>query len=80
MKAKIVLRLGSIVLVFSGGSPDPLTSIRMLVSLLFFLVMAALFMIRAFVQRSELNTREKLLELECRLAELAEKIENKRSE
>lgn len=54
--------------------------IRMLVSLLFFLVMAALFMVRAFVQRSELNTREKLLEIEYRLAELAEKIENKNSE
>jgi hypothetical protein len=71
---------GCIVLVFSGGSPDPLISIRMLVSLLFFLVMAALFMIRAFVQRSELNTREKLLEIEYRLAELVEKIENKNSE
>jgi hypothetical protein len=71
---------GCIVLVFSGGLPDPLTGIRMLVSLLFFLVMAALFMIRAFVQRSELNTREKLLEIEYRLSELAEKIENTKSE
>ena len=75
-----VVIVATIVLVFSGGSPDPLTGIRMLVSLLFFLVMAALFMVRAFVQRSELNTREKLLEIEYRLAELAEKIENKNSE
>jgi hypothetical protein len=54
--------------------------IRMLVSLLFFLVRAVLFMIRAFVPRSELNTPEKLLEIEYRLAELADKIENKSSE
>ena len=74
-----VVIVATIVLVFSGGLPDPLTGIRMLVSLLFFLVMAALFMIRAFVQRSELNTREKLIEIELRLAELAEKIENKHS-
>lgn len=68
---------GSIALAFSGSLPNPLSGIRMLVSLLFFLVMAAVFMTRAFVRCSELNTREKLLEIEYRLAELAEKLEGK---
>lgn len=75
-----VVIIASIVLVYSGRHPDPITGVHMLVSLLFFLVMAAVFMIRAFVQRSEVNTREKLLEIEYRLAEIAEKIENKPSE
>jgi len=70
-----VVIVGTVVLVSSGTLPDRLVGVHMLVSLLFFLVMAAVFMIRAFVERSELNTREKLLEIEYRLAELAEKIE-----
>lgn len=73
-----VVIVGCIVLVFSGSLPDPLTGIHMLVALLFFLVMAAVFMMRAFVQRSELNTREKLLEIELHLAELAEKLDDQR--
>jgi len=75
-----IVIVGSIVLVFSGSLPDPITGIHMLVSLLFFLVMAAVFMIRAFIQRSELNTREKLLEIEYRLAELAEQVKSKQSQ
>lgn len=72
-----VVIVGTILLVYSGRHPDPITGVHMLVSLLFFLVMVAVFMIRAFVQRSELNTREKLLEIEYRIAELAEKLESK---
>ncbi|MHC4618709.1 MAG: hypothetical protein ACYTEQ_13265 [Planctomycetota bacterium] len=72
-----VVILGSIILAFSQSLPNPLTGIRMLVSVLFFLVVAALAMTRAFVRCSEVNTREKLLEIEYRLAELAEKIEGK---
>jgi hypothetical protein len=75
-----VVIVGTIVLVFSQSLPNPLTGIRMLVSLLFFLVMAALFMTRAFVRCSELNIREKLLEIEYRVAELAEKVEGKSDE
>jgi len=75
-----IVIIGSIVLVFSGTHSDPIKGVHMLVYLLFFLVMAAVFMIRAFIQRSELNTREKLLEIEYRLADLAEKIENKPSD
>ena len=40
------------------------------------LVMAGVFVIRAFIERSELNTREKLLEIEYKLADLAEKMES----
>lgn len=72
-----VVILGTVVLVFSEKFSDPITGVRALVSILFFLVMAAVFMIRAFVERSELNTREKLLEIEYRLAKLAEKLESK---
>lgn len=72
--------IGTILLVFSGRVSDPIKAVHMLVSFLFFFIMATVFMVQAFVQRSELNTREKLLEIEYRLAELAEKIENKHSE
>ena len=41
---------------------------------LVFLVMGAMFLIRHVVELSELKTREKLLEIECRLAELAESL------
>jgi len=75
-----VVIVSAAVLVFSGQLADRIVAVHMLVSLLFYLVMAAVFMIRAFIQRSELNTREKLLEVEYRLADLAEKIESKCSE
>lgn len=75
-----IVIVGSITLVFSGRLPDPIKGVHMLVYLLFFLVMAAVGLIKAFIKRSELNTREKLLEIEYRLAELADRIEGTRSE
>ncbi|MHC4397158.1 MAG: hypothetical protein ACYS1A_16085 [Planctomycetota bacterium] len=75
-----VVILATVVLVFGRKLADPIVGLRMLVSVLFFLVMAAVFMIRAFVERSEYNTREKLLEIEYRIAELAEKLEAEPSE
>ena len=39
--------------------------------------MAAAILLKAIIERSELNTREKLLEIEYRIAELAEKIEGR---
>jgi hypothetical protein len=71
---------GTIALVFSGRLPDPIKGVHMLVYLLFFLVMAAVGLIKAFIKRSELNTREKLLEIEYRLAELAEQVKSKQSQ
>jgi len=50
-----------------------------LVHLLFFFVMASTFMIQAIVERSEVKTREKLLEIEYQIAELTEKLESNTS-
>jgi hypothetical protein len=44
----------------------------MIITGLAFLVMGAVFVLRWLIMRSELATREKLLEIEYRLAELAE--------
>lgn len=70
-----IVIVASIVLVHSGSLPEPITGVRMLVSILIFEVMAAALLLKAIIQRSEVNTREKLLEIEYRLAELAEKVE-----
>lgn len=72
-----VVIVASIILVFSASFPDPMKGVRALVAVLIFLVLAAVGLLKAFIQRSELNTREKLLEIEYRIAELAEKTEGK---
>jgi len=64
----------TLMLLLSNQHPDKVVGTRMVVVSLVFLVMAAVFMIGARVQTAELNTREKLLEIEYRLAELSEKI------
>ena len=69
-----------IVLVFGRGLTDPITRISAIASVLVFELMAATLLLKAIIQRSELNNREKLLEIEYRLAELAERIENENSE
>ena len=51
----------------------------MLASVLVYEIAAAAILLRAFIERSELNTREKLLEIECRLAELTEQVTKKRN-
>ena len=70
-----IVIFATIVLVFSGKLPDPLKSVQMIVYLLVFEIMAAVGLIKAFINRSEVNTREKLLEIEYRLSEISEKIE-----
>lgn len=72
-----IVILATLFLVNSGKLADPVKGVHMLVSILIFLVMTSVFVIRAFIERSELNTHEKLLEIEYRLADLAEKMENK---
>lgn len=64
----------TLMLLLSAQHPDKVVGTRIVVVSLVFLVMAAVFMIGARVQTAELNTREKLLEIEYRLAELSEKI------
>jgi len=51
---------------------EPIVSIQMVVYGLFGLVVTATFFIIKSIGKSELNTREKLLEIEYRIAELAE--------
>ncbi len=73
-----IVIVATIVLVFSGKLPDRVIAVQMLVNLIFFEIAAAAGLIKAFIQRSELNTREKLLEIELCLAELSEKLECKK--
>lgn len=70
-----VVIIGSITLAFSHRLDDPIIAVKMLVSLLFYLVAGGVMLSKAFIQRSELNTREKLLEIEHQLAELAERMD-----
>ena len=51
---------------------------RMLLSGLAFFVMAAVFLLASRTEQSELNVKEKMLEIEYRLAELAEKVDPSR--
>lgn len=66
-------------MLFAGKHPDSLSGIRAICVGLAFLVMAAVFMITSRIQQSELRTREKLLEIELRMAELAETLGGKES-
>ena len=59
-------------------APENTVGLRMILSSLVFLLMGAVFLIRHVVEQSELKTREKLLEIEYRLAELADRIKPER--
>ena len=58
-----------------GQLPDRTIAIKMLVSLLIFEVAAAVGLLKAIIERSEVKTREKLLKIEYHLAEISEKME-----
>ena len=73
----VVVIMGTIALVFSPRLSDPIAGVHWLVGAVFFLVAGGVALLWAHIQRSELNTREKLLEIECHLAELTEKIADK---
>lgn len=70
-----VVIIAAVIMVFSRKVGDPTKVVRAFVFILFFLVVAAVGLLKAIIERSELNNREKLLEIEYRLAELAEKLE-----
>jgi hypothetical protein len=61
-----------LVTLFMVSAPDSIIGLRMIISGLVFLVMGLAFLLRHIIEQSELNTRQKLLEIECRLADLAE--------
>ena len=65
----LVILMMTLVLVFA---PDSDVRVRMIVSLLPFLIMAAVFMLASRTEQAELRTKEKLLEIEYRIAELGE--------
>ena len=67
-----IIIMSTFILVFGDQFPDPT---RSLVSMLFFLIPAAAFLLRALILGSEARTQEKLLEIEYRIAELTETIE-----
>jgi hypothetical protein len=57
---------------FIVSAPDTIVGLRMIVTGLAFLVMGLGFLLRHVIEQSELKTREKLLDLEYRLAEFVE--------
>jgi hypothetical protein len=67
----LVVVMVTLAMVFA---PENTAGLRMILSGLVFLVMGALFMMRHVIEQSELKTREKLLEVEYRLAELTETV------
>ncbi len=71
----LIVIMATITLVFSGQLPDRSIAIKMLVSLLIFEVAAAVGLLKAIIERSEVKTREKLLKIEYHLAEISEKME-----
>jgi hypothetical protein len=54
------------------GAPDNLAGLRMITAGIVFLIGGAVFLIGNIVQQAELRTREKMLQIEYRLAGLAE--------
>jgi hypothetical protein len=57
---------------FMVFAPNDLVGLRMIICGIAFLIMGAAFLLRGVVERSELQTRQKLLEMEYRLAEIEE--------
>jgi len=66
-----VIFTATLFLVFA---PESISGLRMMVSSLVYLVGGVAFLLWMVVQQAELNIREKLLEIEYRLAELAEAV------
>ena len=72
----VVVVTSTLALLAGSQMADPARGTLMIVSTLVFLVFGATFLILARVNQAELNTREKLLEIEYRLAELLQKGES----
>ena len=65
-----------VVTIFLVAMPDSIAGVRALVGGLVFLVMAAVFLLASRTEQAELRTKEKLLEIEYRIAELSEKLDS----
>jgi len=65
------------VLVLASKHPDRIVGLHMICGVVPFLIIGAVFLLQYRIQEAELKTREKLLEIELRIAELAETLEAK---
>jgi hypothetical protein len=63
-----------LVTLFMVSAPNSIAGLRMIVSGVVFLIIGAVFLIGNMVTQSTLRSREKLLEIEYRLAELTEAV------
>lgn len=61
-----------LVILFGIAAPDTVAGLRMILFGLVFLLIGAVVLIRHAIEQSELKSREKLLEIEYRLAEMME--------
>jgi len=59
-------------------APDTIVGVRMILCGLVFLVFAVVGLLQHVIKQSEFTTREKLLQIEYRLAQLAEIVEQKK--
>lgn len=66
-------------LLMAPSVSDPAVGNRMLIGGLAFVVMAAVFLLASRTEQSELNVKEKLLEIEYRIAELGEHLQQRDS-
>ncbi len=73
----VTVIMATVAIVLGPQLPDRVSGVMMIATALVFLVPAAMFMISSQIERAELETREKLLEIEYRLAELAESLPKK---
>ena len=61
-----------VIIMFFGLTLDPVRGSRLMDYGLFIFIMAAVFLILSHIRKSELTTREKLLEIEYRIAKITE--------
>ena len=67
----------TIILMLAGGMDDRVAGIQMMVNSTVFFIMGVAFLLKNATEQAELKTREKLLELEYRLASIDEKLVGK---
>jgi len=65
----------TIMLFLAGSMDDKVAAVQMIVQTTIFFIMAVTFLLKNAVEQSELKTREKLLEIDYRLADISEKLD-----
>jgi low affinity Fe/Cu permease len=64
-------------MIIAGRIPDPARGISMVLNGLVFLTFGVVFILQNQINQARLKTHEKLLEIELRIVELAEKLDTK---